>query len=57
MQLANDVFNWRRQAGRTGSLGTGPSYDHTTKTSSGKRLKTKLFCCFILEENSVSPSG
>lgn len=35
-QLANDTFNWRRQAGRTGSHGTGPSFDHTTESSNGK---------------------
>lgn len=35
-QLANDTFNWRRQAGRTGSSGTGPSFDHTTESSNGK---------------------
>ena len=35
-QLANDTFNWRRQAGRTGSFGTGPSFDHTTESSNGK---------------------
>ena len=35
MQLANDTFNWRRQSGRTGSYGTGPTYDHTTKSPLG----------------------
>ena len=29
VQDQNDVFDWRRQKGSTGSSNTGPSADHT----------------------------
>jgi hypothetical protein len=38
-QLKTDVFDWKRQSGRTGSFGTGPSTDHTSKTRYGRFLK------------------
>ena len=31
-----DNFDWTRANGYTASIGTGPAYDHTTGTSSGK---------------------
>lgn len=30
-----DNFDWRRKQGRTPSIGTGPSVDHTTGTNQG----------------------
>ena len=34
-QDKTDQFDWIRQTGPTGSVGTGPSTDHTTSTRSG----------------------
>ena len=31
----NDHFDWSRKNGRTASIGTGPSVDHTTGTNQG----------------------
>lgn len=35
-ELVDDNFDWERNSGHTGSIGTGPSTDHTTGTSRGK---------------------
>lgn len=35
-QDEGDIFDWSRGSGNTISVGTGPSYDHTYKTASGK---------------------
>lgn len=32
-QSSADQFDWKRNKGHTGSVGTGPSVDHTTNTS------------------------
>ncbi|XP_065183994.1 MAM and LDL-receptor class A domain-containing protein 1-like [Sycon ciliatum] len=34
-QVSTDDFDWTRSNGRTSSSGTGPSFDHTTNTTSG----------------------
>ena len=33
--LVDDVFDWERNSGHTGSIGTGPSVDHTTNSVNG----------------------
>ncbi len=37
-QLTDDQFNWTRWQGSTDSYGTGPLFDHTTGTNTGKEL-------------------
>ena len=37
-QGSNDDFDWLRQSGETLSFGTGPTFDHTTGTSSGQSV-------------------
>ena len=36
LQGDNDDFNWTRQSGDTPSEGTGPSFDHTFRNTTGK---------------------
>ena len=38
IQLTDDNFNWTRQQGPTGTVGTGPSQDHTFGSASGHYL-------------------
>lgn len=38
----SDNFNWTRHQGRTPSITTGPSYDHTTFTSRGWYMYTEV---------------
>ena len=35
-QDQNDDFDWTLKSGSTGSVGTGPQFDHTTGTAAGK---------------------
>lgn len=37
-ELSGDDFDWERNTGHTVSIGTGPSVDHTTGTTTGMRL-------------------
>ena len=38
--MKDDDFDFTRSKGHTDSYGTGPGYDHSTLTSSGKYTKT-----------------
>ena len=38
-----DDFDWTRIKGRTGSYGTGPSADHTTKSNKGMFHMTRSY--------------
>ncbi|XP_072176476.1 MAM and LDL-receptor class A domain-containing protein 2-like [Diadema setosum] len=40
-QMTNDEFDWRRISGGTGSDGTGPGNDHTTRSNSGHYIYTE----------------
>ena len=37
-QDQTDVFDWTVQRGRTSSVSTGPSFDHTTQSANGESL-------------------
>ena len=37
-ELVDDDFDWERNTGHTGSIGTGPSSDHTTGSAAGKKV-------------------
>ena len=41
--LSTDDFDWERNRGHAGSIGTGPSADHTTGSSFGRVLCPFLF--------------
>ena len=41
--LTGDKFDWERNTGHTGSIGTGPGIDHTTGSAQGKsELRTSV---------------
>ena len=46
--LSNDSFDWSRKQGRTSTVGTGPSGDHTTKTHAGFIFYTLLFPDYLV---------
>ena len=39
-QITNgqDQFNWKRSQGKTNSVGTGPSFDHTTGNCKSRKV-------------------
>ena len=41
-ELVDDDFDWERNTGHTGSIGTGPSTDHTTGSTVGKKALVNL---------------
>ena len=41
-ELVDDDFDWERNTGHTGSIGTGPSSDHTTGSAVGKKILLPL---------------
>lgn len=45
--LNDDEFDWQRDRGGTGSGNTGPSNDHTTKSSNGKVYELNLIPFFF----------
>ena len=46
--IHGDNFDWTRANGLTASLGTGPSFDHTTGTANGGWLGTKSALTIVL---------
>ena len=52
-ERSGDVFDWKKQAGRTVSANTGPSSDHTLGTTSGKSLLCKLYLKQVLYRASL----
>lgn len=41
----SDILNWKNHQGKTPSNGTGPTTDHTTNTTNGKKCKHLFMLC------------
>ena len=48
IQSTRDDFDWKRMNGKTMSVNTGPTNDHTYGTSSGTCLRSTLFLLFLV---------
>jgi len=55
-ELADDDFDWERNTGHTGSVGTGPSSDHTTGSAVGKNVILLLMGHVPLRLERVFPN-
>ncbi len=54
-ETENDDIDWTADIGGTPSIGTGPSQDHTTGSSTGVYLYTEASSCNIKEAHLISP--
>jgi hypothetical protein len=41
-QDTSDQFNWTPKVGSTGSLNTGPTFDHTLQNRNGKEINNQF---------------
>ncbi|MGI8892081.1 MAG: S8 family serine peptidase [Bacteroidia bacterium] len=53
--LEIDDMDWRVNNGTTPSAGTGPSFDHTTGTTTGKYVYLEATTCFQKQSHLITP--
>ena len=54
MQLTSDDFDWTRKRGSTPSSNTGPTVDHTLKTTTGTYKHIPLFKTRFIKETLMA---